>query len=161
LKDPGHVCERFEARRSPEAFVLDRGRRVAYRGRIDDQYAVGSQKPRATKTELIDALEAVLAGRSAAVPVTEAPGAPLRGGRSGRPDVGGSYSRDVAPIIQNRCQACHRPGQSGPFAFMNYRQVSKRAKAIREAVESRRMPPWGADPKHGKFANDPSLSESE
>jgi hypothetical protein len=82
--------------------------------------------------------------------------APIR-----RPASGVTYSRDVAPIIQDRCQACHRPGRSGPFAFMNYRQVSKRAKGIRQAVESRRMPPWGADPKHGKFANDPSLSESE
>src|SRR5262249_28730741 len=59
LRDVGQViADRFGARRSPEVFVLDGERRVRCRGRIDDQYGVGVQKPQATRRELIDALEA-------------------------------------------------------------------------------------------------------
>lgn len=161
LKDPTQsVTRAFDARRSPEAFVLDR-RRVVYRGRIDDQYAVGLHRSRATKTELLDAIESVLAGKPVAVPVTEAPGCPIE--RESRPksEASVTYSRDVAPILQRRCQVCHRPGQSGPFSLLTYEQASERASGILEVIQERRMPPWGADPRHGKFANDPSLSESE
>src|SRR5262249_48290914 len=77
------------------------------------------------------------------------------------PDPAVTYSRDVAPILQKRCQVCHRPGQSGPFSLMTYAHAANRAKGIREVIEERRMPPWGADPKHGKFANDPSLTDDE
>src|SRR5262249_21769998 len=94
------VAARFGARRSPEAFVLDRARRVVYRGRIDDQYAVGVQKPHATRTELSDALDAVLAGREVAVPVTTAPGCPLERANREEGDRGVTYSRDVAPLFQ-------------------------------------------------------------
>ncbi len=72
-----------------------------------------------------------------------------------------TYSRDVAPILQRRCQVCHRPGQVGPFSLLTYRQAASWSAMIREVVEQRRMPPWGADPKHGRFANDPSLGEEE
>jgi peroxiredoxin len=162
LKDTGHVvADRYGARRSPEAFVLDRSRRIVYRGRIDDQYAVGVQKPRATKTELRDAIDAVLGGRAVPVPVTAAPGCPLE--RDDREVIAATvtYARDVAPIVQRRCQVCHRPGQSGPFSLLTYKDAAAWAGAVREVVEDRRMPPWGADPRHGKFANDPSLTQSE
>jgi peroxiredoxin len=157
----GVVAGRFAAQRSPEAFLLDRERKVRYRGRIDDQYGVGVQKPAATKRELTDALEAVLAGRPVAAPVTNAPGCPItRGGGASR-QVKETYCRDVAPILQKRCQVCHRPGQSAPFSLLTYKDASRWAGAIREVVEAGRMPPWGANPKHGKFANDPSLTDRE
>jgi hypothetical protein len=72
-----------------------------------------------------------------------------------------TYCRDVAPILQRRCQACHRPGQVGPFALLSYRDAANWSATIREVVEQRRMPPWGADPRHGTFANDPSLTDQE
>ncbi len=162
LRDVGHVvADRFAAHRSPEAFVLDGQRRIRYRGRIDDQYAVGVQKPAATRRELVEALEALLAGRPVAVPVTAAPGCPLSRPRPPARADTVSWCRDVAPIVQKRCQACHRPGQSAPFGLTSHREAAGWAQAIREVIEEGRMPPWGARAAHGTFANDPSLTRSE
>ena len=72
-----------------------------------------------------------------------------------------TYYKDVAPVLQNRCQECHRPGEIGPMSFMTYDQVRPWAKAIKTAVVTRKMPPWSADPHVGKFLNDRSLSQTE
>jgi hypothetical protein len=71
------------------------------------------------------------------------------------------FFRDVLPILQNRCQECHRPGEIGPMALRTYAETRPWAKAIRQAAITRQMPPWFADPAYGHFANDPSLSKSE
>lgn len=72
-----------------------------------------------------------------------------------------TFYRDVLPILQNRCQECHRPGQIAPMAFSTYEQTRPWAKAIREAARTRKMPPWFADPCCGTFANDRSLTAAE
>jgi hypothetical protein len=72
-----------------------------------------------------------------------------------------TFARDVAPILFNRCVDCHRPGEIAPMSLLNYQEVRPWAKSIKERVVERSMPPWFADPKHGKFANDPSLSQQE
>jgi len=72
-----------------------------------------------------------------------------------------TYYKDVAPIVQNRCQECHRPGEVAPMSFMTYDQVRPWAKAMKTAVLTKKMPPWSADPHYGKFSNDRSLSQSE
>ena len=72
-----------------------------------------------------------------------------------------SFYRDVLPILQSRCQECHRKGQMAPMAFTTYQETRPWAKAIREAVLTRKMPPWFADPCCGKFSNDRSLSGAE
>ena len=72
-----------------------------------------------------------------------------------------TFYRDVLPILQARCQECHRPGAAAPMSFLTYREVRPWVKAIRSAVLTRKMPPWFADPCCGKFANDRSLSASE
>src|SRR5262249_14495907 len=72
-----------------------------------------------------------------------------------------SYAADVARIVQNKCQSCHRPGQVGPFPLLTYDDARKHAAMIREVVEERRMPPWHADPRYGHFRNDRSLAAKE
>ena len=72
-----------------------------------------------------------------------------------------TYHKDVLPILQARCQGCHRPGEVAPMSFLTYQDTRPWAKAIREAVLTRKMPPWFADPHFGKFQNDRSLSSSE
>ena len=71
------------------------------------------------------------------------------------------FYKDVLPILQNRCQQCHRSGEIAPMPFLNYAETRPWAKAIREAVLTRKMPPWFADPRYGHFANDRSLSKLE
>ena len=72
-----------------------------------------------------------------------------------------TFSKDVLPILQNKCQECHRPGEIGPMPLLNYKEVRPWAKAIREAVLTRKMPPWHADPAVGRFLNDQSLTAAE
>jgi hypothetical protein len=72
-----------------------------------------------------------------------------------------TFSKDVLPILQAKCQSCHRPGQVAPMAFLTYEQTRPWAKAIKAAVATRKMPPWFADPQYGHFLNDRSLKQSE
>ena len=72
-----------------------------------------------------------------------------------------TYYKDVAPILEKRCQECHRPGEVAPMSFMSYGEVRPWAKAIKTAVLTKKMPPWLADPHFGKFSNDRALSQSE
>ena len=72
-----------------------------------------------------------------------------------------SFYRDVLPILQGHCQSCHRPDAIAPFSLMTYRETRLRAQAIGAAGESRKMPPWFADPCCGHFANDPSLTPEQ
>jgi mono/diheme cytochrome c family protein len=74
---------------------------------------------------------------------------------------GATFYHDVLPIIEQHCQSCHRPGEIAPMPFITYRDTRPWAKAIREAVLTRKMPPWFADPAHGRFANDRSLTPAE
>ncbi len=69
-----------------------------------------------------------------------------------------TFYKDVLPILQAHCQRCHRPGEIGPMPLVTYEQTRRWSKAIAQAVESRKMPPWFADPQYGRFSNDPSLS---
>ncbi len=72
-----------------------------------------------------------------------------------------TFNKDVAPIIQKNCQACHRPGEVAPMSFMNYKEIRPWARSIREKVVTREMPPWFADPKHGDFSNDSRLPQKD
>jgi hypothetical protein len=71
-----------------------------------------------------------------------------------------TYS-NVLPILQQHCQGCHRMGEIAPFSLVTYNQAKNWAAAIRADVDSRKMPPWFADPCCGRFSNDPSLSLKE
>ena len=73
----------------------------------------------------------------------------------------GTFYKDVLPILQAHCQDCHRPGEIGPMPLLTYEQTRRWSKAIEQAVESKKMPPWFGDPQFGRFANDPSLSDEE
>ncbi len=71
-----------------------------------------------------------------------------------------SFYKDVLPLLQTHCQSCHRPGEAAPMALTDYAGVRPWAKAIKQAVVTRKMPPWFADPHFGKFSNDPTLADS-
>jgi peroxiredoxin len=162
LKDFDHkAADAFGAKRTPEVFLLDADRVIRYRGRIDDQYAAGAHREQPTRRDLQEALDELLAGKPVSTPETVVDGCII--GRAKTPRVPGkiTYAKDVAPILQNRCQECHRPGEVGPMSLLTYDKAKAWADTISEVVLEERMPPWYADPGHGKFKNDRHLTKAE
>jgi hypothetical protein len=72
-----------------------------------------------------------------------------------------SFYKDVLPILQQHCQSCHRAGEPTPMPLLDFSGTKPWTRTIFEAITSRRMPPWYADPSIGHFANDRSLSSAE
>ncbi len=74
-----------------------------------------------------------------------------------------TFTRDVAPILQERCQECHRKGSMAPMSLVTYDEARPWAKAIRQRVITRQMPPWHIDRAVGvqKFKNDMSLTDGQ
>ena len=74
-----------------------------------------------------------------------------------------TFAKDVAPIVQQKCQMCHRPGSIAPMSLMTYEDVVRKAATIRSRVQSRTMPPWHIDKTVGiqEFKNDRSLTDAQ
>jgi cytochrome c553 len=72
-----------------------------------------------------------------------------------------TFHRDVQRVLQARCQGCHRPGEAAPMSLLTYNDARPWAKAIKQAVVTRKMPPWSADESVGHFRNDRRLNEDE
>ena len=155
LKDAdGRVAEAFGALRTPHAFVLDAGRRVRYRGRVDDQYAPGgTNRARPSRHDLAEALREVLAGRPVSVPVTPCGGCLISRPARPAPAPRVTYSRDIAPILAAHCRPCHRPGEVAPFPLLSFADARRRADTIAEVVADGTMPPWHASAEFGRFRN--------
>jgi hypothetical protein len=156
------LARKLGATVTPEAAVVSREGALLYRGRIDDQYAeVGKRRPEATRHDLRDALEAVLAGRPAPCPRTEGVGCSIDfPSVPGKPE-GPTFARDVAPILFARCASCHSPGEVGPFPLRSYEDAKRRARQIAQVTGNRLMPPWKAVPGYGEFLHERRLSEEE
>src|SRR5687767_4148640 len=162
LKDAGNkVADALQAERTPEVFVLDAERVIRYHGRIDDQFTYGKGRDKPEQTWLASAIDELLAGKEVTTKEVAAIGCHI--GRVLAPQANSevTYSKQISRIFQDNCVACHRPGEIGPFALTNYEESVGWAEMIDEVVSEQRMPPWHADPKHGKFANDARLSDDE
>jgi hypothetical protein len=74
-----------------------------------------------------------------------------------------TFTKDVAPILQEKCQNCHREGQMAPMSLVSYEQTRPWAKAIKARVVARQMPPWHLDKTVGiqEFQNNISLSDEQ
>jgi hypothetical protein len=74
-----------------------------------------------------------------------------------------TFAKDIAPIFQEKCQSCHRPDSIAPMSLLTYEEARPWARAIRNRVASRQMPPWDIDKTVGiqKFENDRSLSDAQ
>ena len=74
-----------------------------------------------------------------------------------------TFSKDVAPILQAKCQECHQPNSIAPMSLITYEDARPWARAIRDRVSTRQMPPWHIDPSVGvhKFKNDMSLTNQQ
>ena len=72
-----------------------------------------------------------------------------------------TFSKDVAPILFKSCVECHRPTAMAPMSLMSYEDARPWARAIKQKVAARQMPPWGADPTVAKYSNDVSLTQAQ
>jgi peroxiredoxin len=150
--------------RTGEVFVVDpKTWSVSYRGAVDDRLTYENQKAEAKEHYLRDALDNMLAGEQVAVASTDALGClinfPEQNQHAQHAQI--SYSETIAPMLQDNCVSCHRPGGIGPWAMTDYNMVRGFSLMIREVVRTQRMPPWHADPAVGHFSNDRSLSPEQ
>ena len=74
-----------------------------------------------------------------------------------------TFSKDIAPIFERSCQACHHPGTTAPMSLVTYNEARPWARAIKDRVVRREMPPWHLDKSTGirKYKNDISLNDKE
>jgi mono/diheme cytochrome c family protein len=78
-----------------------------------------------------------------------------------------TFTKDIAPILQRKCQNCHRPDSVAPMALLTYEDARPWARSmkLRTGLGTKRgaMPPWGIEKNIGiqRFKNDRSLSEAE
>lgn len=155
------LAKRLGVERVPTVVVLDAGKKLRYRGRIDDQYRPGGALPAPTRRDLQLALDAVLAGKPVETAETTADGCLITREEVKPSSEKVTYAEDVAPILRKHCVDCHRPGTAAPFALTTYEQVKAKANMIAEAVRDERMPPWYAAPEHKEFVNQRSLTVAE
>lgn len=166
LKDPAQqLANQMGATRTPEVCVLDGENRLRYRGRIDDQFGVGYTRDNASQSELVAALDSILANEEVALPIAPASGCLIgRGPRDIEKSESESivtYAQHVRPILQSRCVSCHHEGDIAPMDLCNFDEASSWSDMIVEVIDDQRMPPWHASPKHGSFRNDRSLPAEE
>lgn len=155
LKDPDcRVADQFGATRTPEAFLLDGSQTIRYWGRIDDQYGVGYSRGKPSTSELANALDALLADKPIMTAKTTAVGCIISRPKSIEPHGDITYCNQISRIVQAHCIECHREDQIAPFALESYDDVAAWADTILEVIDDGRMPPWHANPEHGKFLND-------
>jgi hypothetical protein len=154
------IGEALGVTRTAEVFVVNpKTWTVAYHGPLDDRSDYGVQKA-ATKAFADDALSAILAGKAAPAASQMSKGCLVDfPAREKKAQI--TYVKDVAPILEAKCVACHEEGGIGPFAMKNYEMVKGFSPMIREVLRTDRMPPYNADPHVGKFSDDKNLSPAE
>jgi peroxiredoxin len=161
VKDFGGVCAKaLGVTHTPGAVVLDAERKLRYRGRIDDQFRPGGSRPEPSRSDLREAILALLDGKPVSKTETPVDGCPITFAEP-PPARALNYAADVAPILKTHCQECHRPGTVAPFSLQSYDQVVRKAKTIAEVVTDGRMPPWHAAPEHTEFVNKRGLSAED
>ena len=143
------VGEQLGVTYAGEAFVLQpKTLKVLYHGSVDGIAA---------------ALKDVAAGKTVSVAEVKGSGAaivfPERARTAEHRTI--SYSKDIAPVLADKCVACHQNGGIGPFAMDSYDVVKGFSGMIREAIRTDTMPPWHPDPLVGKFKHDASLTNEQ
>lgn len=156
------AADALAATHTPSVYVFDSKGVLHYSGLIDNRYAARlKENQRTTAHYLRDALEAVLASQTVKLATTKPIGCHIV--RDDKKVTTGAvtYYRDVAAILQNRCQSCHRPGEVGPFSLLTYKQASNWADDIKEYTQNRKMPPWKPAPGAHPFSGERRLTDKE
>ncbi|MGI9327069.1 MAG: redoxin domain-containing protein [Pseudomonadales bacterium] len=164
IDDSQLIGETLGLVRTGEVFVVDPKQwRVSYQGALDDRLTYEKQKGQAQNHYLRDAVVQSLAGEPITTAQTDAVGClinfPEQTARAQHANI--SYEKTIAPLLIDNCVSCHRQGGIGPWAMTDYKMVRGFSLMMREVVRTQRMPPWHADPAHGKFSNTRALSPEQ
>ncbi|MBX3412113.1 MAG: redoxin family protein [Pirellulales bacterium] len=157
----GEAVRALGVERTPEVVVLDGAGVLKYRGRIDSQFRLGGENANAGRQDLEAALEDVLAGRDVKIAETPVDGCRITPGKIKTPVEQVTYSEHIAPLMQQYCQECHRPGTTAPFSLLDYDDADGNAEMIAEVVREQRMPPLYASEQHGHFSNRVEMKPEE
>ncbi len=165
LKDQTQLIgEALDLKRTGEVFVINPLTwSVVYHGAIDDRVTYEHQRPAANNRYLANALDDLIESRPVKVAHAPAKGClinfPSKTAITAQTKF--TYTRHVAPLLKEQCVTCHREGGIGSWSMTGYDMVRGFAPMIREVLRTQRMPPWHADPAHGHFANDRSLTADQ
>ncbi|MBL8769836.1 MAG: redoxin domain-containing protein [Phenylobacterium sp.] len=141
------IGESLGVTRSAEAYVINpKTWTVVYRGPVQGAQA---------------ALDAFLAGKPGPAATMASNGALIAFPERGADHAKLTYVKDVAPIIEKNCMACHQEGGIGPMQLTSYEMVKGFSPMIREVIRTDRMPPYNADPHVGKFSDTKNLTPAE
>ena len=137
------LVDALGAKITPEVFLLDSKGAVVYSGRVDDSWTERLRRNVAPKKkDLIDAIESYLANKAPEIKKTDAVGCPISRPLPKVAEGKVTYHRDIAPLIQEKCQACHRPGEVAPFSLTSFNDAVRWKDLLVEVVEKKQMPPW-------------------
>lgn len=163
VKDTDLSCVRaLGIDRTPEVAVLNADRVLVFRGRIDDQFRLGGSRPDPSRRDLEEALNELLEGKKISVAETPVDGCLITHPQDVAKDGPvPTFYKDIAPVLNKRCVACHREGAAAPFALTTYSDAKAHAEMMSEVITDLRMPPWYAHSKPGQYQNDPSLTREE
>jgi hypothetical protein len=145
--------------RTAEVLVINTAsRQISYRGALNDRVHYERQKKEASEHYVKNALDAVLAGKSVVLSEVKSVGCIVSLPKSEQVIT---YSETIAPMLLDKCVACHQEGGIAPWAMSEYRMIQGFAPMIREVVRTKRMPPWHADPEIGQWQHDAGLNVEE
>ncbi|WP_254512761.1 hypothetical protein [Anatilimnocola floriformis] len=155
------LMTKFGVTNYTEVRVWDpQAKRVIYSGPIDDQYQRGAGKPEAKNLLLQEVLDRIVAGEKVDEidePVNSGCPIPKLADAQFEPFT---FYEDIEPILQRRCQECHREGGAGPFELMSLRDLQDHAEIIDQVVHDRTMPPFPGDSPH-ELEHDRRLTKDE
>ena len=155
------VAEMLDIDITAETFVIDpEDWSLIYRGPIDDQLGYGADKGEAKEQYLKEVLDAKLAGQENEKVYRKAKGCAVAR-LSAMEDYAELTYDDIAPILRDNCYECHQEGGIAPWPMSGYPMVVGWSAMIRQVLQTKRMPPWHADPHVGRFSNDISISQEQ
>jgi len=158
----GEAAQALGVTRTPEVVVLDADRRLVYRGRIDASIRFAGVSPKKVREDLKEAIDEVLADREVSVAETPVDGCLISFPKEKNPaELDVTFSEHIAPLLQEHCQNCHRPGTEAPFSLVTYDDAATHAEMVGEVVLQQRMPPWFACEQGGEIVNRRGMSSAE
>ena len=106
---------------------------------------------------LRDTMNALVEGHDVSYQQTVHSGCPVSYNKTAVAD----YVKDIVPILEENCMACHIEGGIGPWAMSEYRMIQGFGPMMREVIRVKRMPPWHADPEIGQWKHSAAMSDED